>query len=67
MKKDSMKNHAMASDKDGCCCGDSCDMKAGAANTNGAASMSSEKHEGCCGDSCDMKDKKTMKDLKDKP
>ena len=67
MKKDGMKNHAMASDKDGCCCGDSCDMKAGAASTNGAANMSSAKHEGCCGDSCDMKDKKTMKDLKDKP
>ncbi len=62
-KKDGMKNHAMAADKDGCCgcCGDSCDMKKkdGSTNTNGAMNMSSDKHESCCcGDSCEMKDMK---------
>jgi hypothetical protein len=65
-KKDSMKNHVMAADKDGCCgcCGDSCDMKNGAKTTGTTMNMSSEKHDGCCGDSCDMKD---MKEMKPKP
>jgi hypothetical protein len=62
-KRDGMKNHTTAADKDGCCscCGDSCDMKRKdrAAKTNGAMNMSSDKHECCCcGDSCAMKDMK---------
>src|ERR1041384_7974207 len=64
MKKDAMKNHAMAADKDGCCgcCGDSCDMKNGAKTNSTAMNMSSAKHECCsCGDSCNMKDMKEMK------
>ena len=65
MKKDAMKNHAMSSDKDGCC-GDSCDMKSHAKTTGTTMNMSSEKHD-CCGDSCEMKDMKNMKDMKQKP
>ncbi len=56
MKKDAMKNHAMAADKDGCCgcCGDSCEMMKKESMKNHA--MVADK-DGCCccGDSCDMK------------
>jgi hypothetical protein len=55
-KKDGMKNHATSSDKESCCCGDSCDMKDSAHHTTTTAS--SDKHECCCGDSCNMKDMK---------
>jgi hypothetical protein len=65
-KKDGMKNHVMAADKDGGCCGDSCDMKDHTKTNGTTMNMSSEKHD-CCGDSCDMKDMKNMKDMKPKP
>jgi hypothetical protein len=35
------------------CCGDSCNMKEGAANADSAAAGADAKHD-CCGDSCDM-------------
>ncbi len=51
IKKDAMKNHTMATDKDGCC-GDSCDMKKKDSMKN--HTMATDKDD-CCGDSCDMK------------
>ena len=54
MKKDAMKNHAMATDKDGCC-GDSCDMKKKDGMKNHVTSSDRDDCCGCCGDSCDMK------------
>ncbi len=58
-KKDGMKNHAMADDKDGCCgcCGDSCDMKKKDGMKNHAMAADKDGCCGCCGDSCDMKKK----------
>lgn len=56
MKKDGMKNHATATDKDGCCgcCGDSCQMM----KKDGAKShAASADKKSCCGDSCQMKKK----------
>lgn len=57
MKKDAMKNHAMAADKDGCCgcCGDSCDMKKKDGMKNHVTASGKDGGCGCCGDSCDMK------------
>jgi len=54
MKKDGMKNHATAGDKDACCCcGDSCDMKKDGMKNHATAG---DKDACCCGgDSCDMK------------
>ena len=62
-KKDAMKNHVAASDKDGCCscCGDSCDMKKKDAMKNHVTSSYKDGCCSCCGDSCDMKNMKDMK------
>jgi len=57
MKKDGMKNHATAGDKDACCCGgDSCDMKKDGMKNH--ATAGDKDACCCCGDSCDMKDMK---------
>ena len=67
MKKDGAKNHATSADKEGGCCGDSCNMKDRAKTTTATANAASDKH-GCCsgGDSCDMNHTK-HKDGKSKP
>ena len=54
MKHDGMKNHVSSTDKDSCCCGDSCQMKKDGMKNH---ATSAGKDACCCGgDSCDMKE-----------